>query len=78
MMLPDALRAVVAVGFDAGLIAAVFDGAAGGFFSKNSVTVAWAVDLVFFTGLTYASLSSSSLSGLSYERNKKNATVRNL
>jgi len=65
LVLPEALRAVVV--FDAGLAAVVFDPAAAGFFSKNSVTVAWAVGLVFFTGLMYASLSSSSLSGLRAE-----------
>jgi hypothetical protein len=53
--LPDAFRAVA--------LGAPLDAA--GFFSKKSVTEACVVDLVFFAGLTYASLSSSSLSGLS-------------
>jgi hypothetical protein len=57
-VLPDAFRAVVLEG------AALDDDAAVGFFSKKSVTEACAVGLLFFTGLVYASLSSSSLSGL--------------
>ncbi|KAH9066979.1 hypothetical protein EDB83DRAFT_708003 [Lactarius deliciosus] len=50
----------------------VFDAslAPAGFFSKDSVIVVCAAVLAFFTGLMYASLSSSSLSRLSYERNK--------
>jgi hypothetical protein len=59
-VLPDAFRAVVVLEG----AALEDDAAAVGFFSKKSVTEACAVGLPFFKGLMYASLSSSSLSGL--------------
>lgn len=63
-MIPDALRAVVAL--DAGLVAALDEPTAGaGFFSKKSVIDGWAVGFAFLAGLIYASPSlSSSLSPL--------------
>lgn len=75
-VLPDALRAVVAL--DPGLAAALDEpAAAAGFLSKKSVTDGWAADFVFLAGLIYASLSSSLSPLLQGEKERKKSKLIN-